>query len=103
MSSEKTAAEEALKGVVGIYTDPDGHVIASVSEFETHGYGGFTLLQAQEHRAHQALARAVVQAYASERLWKALDGRCSEILNRLCRDGGKATFIPVGHGERGHE
>jgi hypothetical protein len=31
-------------GAVGIFTDKNGHVIASVSDFDRSSYGGFTLM-----------------------------------------------------------
>lgn len=52
-------------GVVAIYTDKDGRVIASVSDFDRSGYGGCSLEEAQGIRAKRALSRAVANAYCS--------------------------------------
>ena len=85
------------KGVVGIYTDADGRVIASVSDFEDSGYGGFSLQEAQRFRCKTKLAHAVMQAYCSDRVLAVFDNYyCEQLLNKLVSNGGRATYLPVG-------
>jgi hypothetical protein len=85
------------KGLVGIYTDADGRVIASVSDFDDSGYGGFSLQEAQRFRCKTKLARAVMQAYCSDRVLAVFETYdCEQILNKMVRNGGRATYLPVG-------
>jgi hypothetical protein len=84
-----------LPGCVGIYTDPEGRVIASVSDFERQGFGGFTLYRSQEIRCKRMLAHAVIAAYCSNVIASALDAYDSERLVEKLK--GKMTFVPVGH------
>jgi len=94
MDAEMTG--ESPAGVVGVYVDREGRVIASVSDFDQSGYGGFTLLESQERRAKPKLERAVVDAYCSHVVFNALDAYdFTEIVSKL---SGMMTFIPVGHG-----
>jgi hypothetical protein len=84
-------------GCVGIYTDDEGRVIASVSDFDRSGYGGFSLYQGQKVRAERKLAVAIVNAYCSNVITRALDSYdCEQIVRKL---KGKMTFIPVGHAD----
>lgn len=61
------------QGVVGIFVGPDGRCIASVSDFDHHGYGGYTQQEAQTHRVRDAIARAVADALASSEFTKHID------------------------------
>lgn len=82
-------------GCLGIYTDEEGRIIASVSDFDRSGYGGFTLYQGQRIRAEKALAHEIVRAYCSDVVARSLDTYgCEQIVRKL---KGKMTFIPVGH------
>ena len=82
-------------GIVAIYTDKGGRVIASASDFELSAPGGFTLAEGQEHRANICLCRAVIDAYCSSVIGAALDSYdCERIVHKL---GGTVTVIPVGH------
>ena len=84
-------------GCVGVYTDAEGRVIASVSDFDLSGYGGFTLYEGQKIRAQKKLAMAVVDAYCSSVVTRALyTYDCEQIVRKL---NGKMTFIPVGHAD----
>lgn len=86
---------ETQLGCVGVYTDEQGQVIASVSDFDKTGYGGFSLYAGQKIRAQRALVIAVVDAYCSKVIMDALDSYdCEQIVRKL---KGKMTFIPVGH------
>ena len=89
---------KAPRGVVAVFTDKLGRVVASVSDFESSGYGGFTLRQAQEMRAERQLAYAVVRAYCSEMILEGFETYdCEQILRRLVHKGARVTLIPVGH------
>ncbi len=83
------------QGVVGIYTAPDGHVVATAACFKPDTPGGFTRAEAQEYRARQSLYRAVIDAYCSRVVYDALDAYlCEQIVRKL---PGKMTFIRIGH------
>lgn len=87
------------QGVVAVLTDHTGNVIASVSDFDRSGYGGFTLRQAQEMRVKEQLAFAVVRAYCSDAILGVFErSECGEFVRRLVRQKGfTQTIIPVGH------
>lgn len=87
------------KGVVATFTDSTGHVVASVSDFDRSGYGGYSLQEAQRFRVRRKLAHAVVNAYCSPVIVKALsEFDCAEIINKLTREQGfTETIIPIGY------
>ena len=88
---------KALPGVVAIYTSKEGAVIASVSDFDRSGYGGFSLLEGQTMRAKRALSHAVIHAYCSEVLSRVMETYdCERLLDRMVRDGAHITIVPVG-------
>jgi hypothetical protein len=90
----KTNADSP-RGVVGIYTDVRGNVIASTSDFADDKPDGTRLAEAQEWRAKDALCRAVVNAYCSQVVYNALGAyECAQIVYKL---DGKMTFIRIGH------
>jgi hypothetical protein len=90
------------QGIVAVCTDPEGHVIASVSDFDPCRYGGFTRRQAQEYRASRALHRAVVAAYCSDRITPFIDEHDAQrIANSMERKGWRFTRIPVGYDDDG--
>lgn len=49
-------------GVVVIITDGAGREIANAADFDTSGYGGFTLTEAQSMRAERLALTAMVSA-----------------------------------------
>lgn len=101
MTDQIPTAEPAPLGCVGIYTDEEGHVIVSVSDFDRSGYGGFSLYEGQRLRVQRALSAAVVGAYCSRVVTRSLDTYdCEQIVRKL---KGKMTFIPVGHTQEHHE
>ncbi len=89
-----------VQGVVAIFTDENGHVIASVNDFDRSGYGGCKLVEAQRMRAERMLAYAVVNAYCSPRLVRAIeDYQAQHIVRRLITDHGcKRTIVEIGYG-----
>lgn len=80
---------------------PDGHVIASVSDFDRSSSAGFSAREAQEYRAKLRLKREAVAAYCSDVVVAALDQYTFEkIVDQLISKGGhKLTLIPIGHDE----
>lgn len=82
-------------GVVGVYTNPQGDVVVSVSDFKEQAPGGYTLYEAQRERCKRKLSVAVVNAYCSTVVCEALDDYdCGQIVRKL---KGKITFIPINH------
>jgi hypothetical protein len=88
-----------LTGVVAVYTDKSGNVIASATDFDGFHPAGFTVKQIQEMNVHRKLARLVVKAYSSDVLVEAISGTdiCESILRKLINNGGKVSFVYIGH------
>lgn len=85
-------------GAVAVFTDKLGRVVASVSDFESGGYGGYSLFDAQKMRAQRMLALEVVRGYCSEMILDGLETHdCVQIVQRLVQKGARVTVIPVGH------
>lgn len=81
-------------GVVGIFTWPDGAVLASVSDFDRSTYGGFSLSEGQAHRVKERLAYEVIEKTCNECIAKALSAyHRSEIIGHLVRKQGFKIFI----------
>ena len=73
------------QGVVAILTAPDGHVVATASNFDTFRPAGLPLEQCQEDRARKALARATVEDTCATYISPALNQYdCERILDALC-------------------
>jgi len=73
----------------------DGRVIAHVTDFNRSTPGGFTMQEAQEHRAKARLGAAVIREMASSLLCSALDDYdCERIMNKI--KGGKVYVFPIG-------
>jgi hypothetical protein len=89
------------QGVVGVLSDDRGHVICSVSDFDTSGYGGYTKQEAQQYRVKLKLADAAIRAYCSDIIADVIDTyRREEIINDLIRKKGFVrTLLPVGYDE----
>jgi hypothetical protein len=87
------------KGMIGILTDETGHVVAAEADFDHSGYGGFTTAQAQKVRLKQAVAFAMIRAYCSPVVVKAMTGyRVEEVMEELCRHHGfRLTWKAIGH------
>lgn len=97
--SREEADTQAPAGVLAILTDEHGRVAAAVADFDRSGYGGFTLARAQEIRVRTAAAMAMVKAYASPALTRAISAHdCDRIMERLCREHGyRLTVKAIGH------
>jgi hypothetical protein len=86
-------------GVVALFIGKDGRVIASVSDFDTSGYGGFTLQQAQEMRVKRSLAHEVLDKLSSPLICEAVDTYdAQKIMDSMCsRCGCRVEIVAVGH------
>jgi hypothetical protein len=91
-----------VNGVVMLVISKSGTVLASVSDFDTSGYGGFTLEEAQTIRANRALAYEYLRAVAHPHLAEAVRPMDAErILKDVCdKHGYKIIKRVIGHGER---
>lgn len=87
-------------GVVGVFADKLGRVVATVSDFNRETPGGCSLRQGQTWRCQRLLALEVVRAYCSQMILEAIETYDAErILGRLCEKGATTTFIPIGHSD----
>ena len=91
--------QHKVRGVIGIFSDEDGHVIAHAADFALSGYGGFTLQRAQEIRVEERLATAICEAYASPRLVRAVPPHARHDIMRVLQRDHKCTvtMISIGH------
>jgi len=89
----------SLSGVVALFIGKDGRVIANVSDFNTSGYGGFSLQQAQEMRVKRSLAHEVFKSLSSPLIFDAIDTYdAQKIMDSMCsRCGCRVEIIAVGH------
>jgi len=97
-AADSTEEPARPQGVVAIVTRPDGFTHAA-NDFGLSGYGGFKSWEAQKHRAHEALARAVIDAYCSPIIGEMLRGYDErQILNRLIHEKKwRLTYHYVGY------
>lgn len=87
-------SNETIAGVAAVFA-VDGRVIAHVTDFNRSTPGGFTMQEAQEHRAKARLGAAVIREMASSLLCSALDDYdCERIMNKI--KGGKVYVFPIG-------
>jgi hypothetical protein len=88
------AEEQIPTGVSAIFV-VDSRVIAHVCDFNRSTPGGFTMQEAQTHRAKARLGAAVVRELASSLLYSGLDDyQCERIMNSI--KGGKVHVLPIG-------
>lgn len=97
-----TADELALqppRGVVALFLDKEGRVLASVTDFSTGGYGGFSLQEAQKLRAKRSLAHEAMRALSSPLICEAIETYDAEkIMGAMCsRCGCRVETVAVGH------
>jgi hypothetical protein len=90
---------EHPKGVIAIFTDERGRVIATADDFAPDKPGGYSLKDAQKYRAERRLPTKVVAAYASPGLGRGItEYYAGLIIQELTSNHGcKVTFIYVGH------
>lgn len=89
-----------VNGVVALFIDKEGRVLANVSDFNSSGYGGFTLQQAQEIRAKSSLAHEMLEKLSSPLICAAVDTYdAKKIMDNMCsRCGCRVEIVSVGHG-----
>lgn len=91
------------QGIIAIMTNATGEVIATATDFERQGYGGFKLWEAQKQRAGQQVKWATVRAYCSIVVVNAITSYVStQIADELCqkgRGGHKITYRAIGYSE----
>lgn len=87
-----------LKGVIAIVTLRNGDALASKSDFERSGYGGFQLCEAQAMRARTEVIREAVSAIVGPTLAQWLSDYTMDYIWKDMRDNGGAriTLIPIG-------
>lgn len=87
------------KGIVGVFTSPDGDVIAQVAVFERPS-GACTHREGQEYLARRRLSYEVARQLCATFYADALSEMARDSAMGQLRDKGyKATYIPVGYGE----
>lgn len=89
------------KGVLIVLTAPDGRVVAHAANFNLDRPGGFKLRDAQEARAHRALASKTIRDFCSPVIADAMDQyECEQVVRRMQdKLGYKKTIIPIGYEE----
>lgn len=88
-----------MKGVVAIFVCKQGHVIATVADFDKSKYSGFDLKRSQEIRAKTSLVGKVVRAYSSPSLTDNIsEYTYQRIFEDLINNGAKVHYEYVGHG-----
>lgn len=81
-----------MNGTVMVFIAPEGRVIASATDFAQHSPGGFTNEEAQRLRCRDALAAAIIDAFASPVLNGAMDSYSrARIVGELEKSGGYRT------------
>lgn len=86
------------KGVIAIWTDPDGRVTATKADFERQSYGGFKLWEAQRKRASDHVKWAAVKAYCSEVVTSCLSSYLmTSIADEMLQKGHRVTIRAIGH------
>lgn len=87
-----------IPGVVAVFTDNEGRVIATATSFEPESFSGFSLLRSQEIRAGNRLNAEVLKSYCSDIVSEVLNAHeCRDIVNKMVKRGSSITLIPVGH------
>lgn len=91
--------QNAPKGVIALLIGKDGHVWASVPDFDRSGYGGFSMAQGQEIRAKRALAHQYLRAIAHPDLAKSVSPyNADRIVQDVCREcGHKVVIVAIGY------
>lgn len=89
------------KGVVAIYTNSRGDVMATGVGFDTSGPGGFPIHRTQERTARMEARKRLVEAYCSWVLSDVVDSFLAEkICDALCdKAGHKLTYRAIGWDE----
>lgn len=85
-------------GVVALFIAPNGHVIASATDFELSAPGGCSLAEGQSWRARDRVKWQAVKAFSSPAMTDALDGYLLEqIADRMLQKGYRIHIVEIGH------
>lgn len=88
------------RGICGIVTTPDGVVVATHSDFERQGYGGFTLQEAQTFRVKNGLKRSFLRAFMFDNLIrKSSSYFCEQFWENAREHGYRMETFPIGYDE----
>ena len=87
------------KGMIAMFLAPDGHVVAHAADFHTDHPGGYSVREAQQHRARQAMWHATVRAMCNLDLAECVSThQCEQILQDMCRKKGyRMEEIAIGY------
>lgn len=87
------------RGVVAVFANERGDVIASASNFDRQGVAGFQIQEHQRRRAKQELARAVAEAYCSSDYVRAMRTQDQEHVMQRLQDVHKCrvTFVNINY------
>ena len=89
---------ETPKGMIGIFTNKHGTVVAADADFSQETTSTRPLRASQKERVSRLLARKVVAHYASQLLQEALDAEdCEQIMYKMVDKGATVTIFPIGH------
>lgn len=89
-----------IMGICGVVTTPNGHVVATYSDFERQGYGGFTLQEAQTIRVRDGLKRAFLHAFVySDLTSKTSSYFCEQFWENAREHGYRMETFPIGYPE----
>ena len=90
---------EQPQGVVAVIVGPTGHEMANAACWSPDKPAGLSVQEAQQTRARQRLAYAMLRACCHDDVAAVVDGHQAErIMEKLCRDRGwKVHIIPVNH------
>ncbi|MDR3495345.1 MAG: hypothetical protein P4L82_12160 [Ancalomicrobiaceae bacterium] len=91
--------EYKANGVVALLTAPDGRVLATASNFDPSGYGGFKLHEAQKIRARDAMRREFFALFCHRDVAGAIESYHADTIIRSICDQKKyrEQFVIVGH------
>lgn len=86
-----------LKGICGVITTPDGHVVAHSADFDIFAPGGMKLLNCQRDRVRDRLALIFVKRHLNDRLTVKLDEHfVMEFWANAESNGYRMTLMPIG-------
>lgn len=86
------------QGICGVVTAPDGRIVATHSDFERQGYGGFSLQEAQTIRVRDGLKRAFLRAFMFEGLIRNSSGYfCDQFWQNAHEHGYRIETFPIGY------
>lgn len=86
LPGEISSKPKTPNGIIGIFTWPDGRVLASASDFDEFHPGGFKVREAQAYRVKQKIRYEVAKALCSDVFVKCIsDYHLQDIINEMIR------------------